>query len=58
MAVRIHIEPDSQPIAGWLELENAARREFEGLVELIHLLELVRAGQLEPVADSAHDGAG
>lgn len=51
----IHIEPGSQPIAGWLQVNGAARREFEGMIELIQLLETARSSRHSPPGGSRHE---
>ncbi len=44
-----------EPIAGWIEGEGVPRRRFEGLLELIALLENARALPDEPASDEQID---
>lgn len=52
--VTIEFDPTSAPIKGWLKREECAGQEFQGMLELISLLEAARdhsvRGGPEPAA--------
>jgi hypothetical protein len=43
----VFIEPDTEPITGWLEAEHGPRRSFSGWLELTALLSDVQAAAVE-----------
>ncbi len=42
LRMTIEFDPDATPIAGRVELEDRAPQEFEGIIELIALVEAAR----------------
>jgi hypothetical protein len=42
MRITLELDPTAEPIAGWLQCAGEEREEFEGMVELIALLEALR----------------
>jgi hypothetical protein len=53
-AVTLTLDVDEgEPIAGWIELVDGVRRRFEGMLELVALLENAR-GRREPLAAGEH----
>jgi hypothetical protein len=52
MRMTMELDLRSQPIAGWLQAEGRERQEFEGMLELMALLEALRE---DPAADATAD---
>jgi hypothetical protein len=51
MRMTMELDLRSQPIAGWLQAEGRQRQEFEGVMELIALLEALREGAAAEATD-------
>jgi len=44
----VFIEPDTEPITGWVEPERGPRRSFYGWLELTAMLRDTQAGRMPP----------